>query len=368
VSPGPMDSMVREHVWNLRNDPFYPERDHHGRRIPTGAIEQSLNPTIDGGILSYYFDVYDWTTSNLIRGLSPLDAFTTFPTPRTLSGNGPLLVIISGARQTGLDSLANLILHKIQLSSANPPIVCDIVLEGRDRTSALSATARQIISCVRFARPELPNSKSIATDLQESYDTARKDAGSGRFTAYRELFRTFGLILAPLERPLVIKIISGGDHDCWQGIQESLDGCGSHIIVTTPELAYAKTCYDATLGQNVAWIQARPLSEARAKEFVRARLESERKAPSLTPLFPFTDEAIAALYEPGTARPATIAIEHPVGWLRRTLYQAIEDQVAAIKVRVDPVTENSLAAIDPHTTVIGADVVRAARAKLNRGG
>src|ERR1051325_2077444 len=104
---------ILEEVWKVRTGPFYPDVDASGTAIKKEAIERRLNPLIDDRVLPFYFDVYDWTSSNWIRDLSATLGLRVFPTPRTLPRAGALMVLISGSMETGLDSLANLVLHKI---------------------------------------------------------------------------------------------------------------------------------------------------------------------------------------------------------------------------------------------------------------
>src|SRR4051794_29118131 len=120
-------------VWNLRTFPFYPEKDATGRPIKKKALVKSLDPLTDEAVLPLYYDLYDWTASRLIGRLSAGEGLGTFPTEQILSGDTPLLVIASGAGQTGLDSLANLILYKIRTASGQQPLLCDIPLESRDQ-------------------------------------------------------------------------------------------------------------------------------------------------------------------------------------------------------------------------------------------
>src|SRR5262245_3691359 len=105
-----MADPILEKLWKLRNDPFYPEVGNDGQPLRKEAFESTLNPLIDERVRPLYFDVYDWTSSELLRDLTADRDIQVFPTPRTLRGNSALMVIVSGAMETGLDSLVNLIL------------------------------------------------------------------------------------------------------------------------------------------------------------------------------------------------------------------------------------------------------------------
>jgi len=364
---------IRETIWKLRTDPFYPEIDNNGKPIAPAAWDKSLNPLIDDRVVAFYFDVYDWTASDLVGGLSTQQALARFPTPRTLPGTG-LLVLISGSRETGLDSLANLVLHKIRLTGGGqPPLVVDVELEGRDKARNVAAVARRIITRVEFGQPQIPDGEKIARRMEAQYDRVSKEQDGRKDATYSELFQSFRDLLEPVGRTLVIKITKGGDHDSWVRIHESARSCCLYVIVMTPDYPYAKTCYDAMVGSslNVAWIQAKPLDQAKAREYVEHRLAAERDAtPKQSPLeslFPFTPDAIAALYEPGAAGASGKPLDYPIGWLRRTLFTALRDHLGAMDQKYGNANSQALAAIDPATTSLGRAQLIGARIKLNRG-
>lgn len=258
---------IRETIWKLRTDPFYPDIDSSGNPIPPAALNKSLNPLVDDRVVPLYFDVYDWTASDLVRDLSKQHALGTFPTPRTLPGTG-LLVLISGSRETGLDSLANLVLHKIKLTAGGQALlVVDVELEGRDKVRSVAAVARRIINRVEFGQPQITDGEKIARRMEAQYDRVNKEQEGRKDATYSELFQTFRDLLEPVDRTLVIKITKGGYHDSWVRIHDSTKSCCSYVIVMTPDFPYAKTCYDAMIGSslNVAWVQAKPLIRQRPR-------------------------------------------------------------------------------------------------------
>jgi hypothetical protein len=366
-----MPSVIRENIWKLRTDPFYPDIDTTGKPIPTEALDKSLNPLVDDRVVPFYFDVYDWSASDLVRGLSEQEALSTFPTPRTLPGTSGLLVLISGDQETGLDSLANLVIHKIKLTSqGKEPIVIDVELEGRDKVRNVAAVARRIIDRVDVGQPAIPDGPALAARMQTKYDRVHAEEASRKDATYAELFRAFKDILAPVGRPLVIQVTSGGDNDSWVRIHESTRSCCSYVIVMTPDLVFAQTCYTAMIGSklNVAWIQAKPLDQAKARQFVERRLALQR-VTALDPkraLFPFTSDAIAALYEPGAAGPPK-AVTHPVGWLRRTLYTALSEHLLTVDDAYAKAAPAVQAAFDPDKTFLGPEQLKRARDKLAKG-
>jgi len=370
--------MTMDEIWKLLTDPFYPHLGQDGQALPREALERDLRPLVDKRVLPIYFDVYDWTSSALLCGLSPKDALSTFPTARTLPSDAALLVIISGARQTGSDSLANLILYKLSCQTERKLLECEVALETRDRARNTAAVARAIIDAVDglLDGPDPPpNTQTIVDRMRNRYDRSRKEHEVQKDATYSDVFNFFSKVMAPLNKVLAIKITQGGDHDSWARILESVNKCASYVIVTTPEPAYAKTCYEAlsTRGQNVTWIRTRPLGLAKARDFVKSRLDYARKLAGAAPspiddIFPFSSESIAALYEPGAAAAGRGGpVEFPVGWIRQTLFKALADKKDSLdRIRAGTTTA-AISSIDPRQTTIGAADVARARDALNRG-
>jgi hypothetical protein len=357
-------------IWRLRTDPFYPEVDEHGHKIEKKALKRSLNPLIDHRVVPLYFDVYDWSYSPLIGGLSPKDALERFPGPQSLLSDSPLLILISGTGQTGLDSMANLILHKIKLSTEEDeePLVCEVVLEDRDKVRNVEAAARAFIEAVEFADPEIDDAPALVKRLRAKLDEEMK-ANEGRDTSYTQVFTAFSKILRGVSREYIIWIKKGGDHDSWGRIQDAVGQLCAHVIVTTGDMVFAKTCYDqvVALKKNVAWISTGPLDEAKALQFVENRLAAHRiKDPAAQPpdrFSPFTEKSIRTLYKPGSAGtdPELGAPRHSIGWLRRTLHKALEDHLAWLE-------QEPGAAGDPDAIRIDEKRLRATSEALNQPG
>jgi hypothetical protein len=359
---------LRESLWKLRTDPFYPEVDAAGNPIPPEALNRSLNPLVDERVLKCYFDVYDWKQSPLVGELSPARVLARFPSTRTLPGNG-LMLILSGLRDSGLDSLANLVLHKIQKDCGGQiPLVVNVDLKVRDLVQNSATIARRIINRVELSQPAIPGGEGIARKMEAQYDRVSKELRST--TVYSELFQTFRDLLEPVQRPVVIKIDSGGSHDNWAGLFDAVRSCAPYFIVITPYRALAKTCFDAmnANGVSVSWIQALPLGCAQAKQYLAARLAAERLGSAASAnggLSPFIADAIEGLYEPGATAGGSVPT-YPIGWLRRMLYGALEDRLTEIEQQVGNLDPNALAALDPTPFYLTRDhLVRSVHKRQN---
>jgi hypothetical protein len=366
-----MNARILEQIWKLRTDPFYPEVDAKGVPIKKEAIERSLNPLADDRVLPYYFDLYDWTSSNLVRELSSQLALAVFPTARTLPRSAALMVLISGSMETGLDSFANLVLHKIKLTTGHPPLVVDLSLDSRDKARNVASVAKRIITKLKFDKSLPAEAGEIVKQMQEEYDRTRKEEEGRKDATYSDLFLSFRELLKPIGREIVLEITGGGDNDSWVHIYNSVKSCCSYVIVMTSDYAYAKTCYDAMISLllNVAWIQLAPLNQEKARKYLASRLAAERiggPAPVADELFPFTANAIQALYEPTEGGAAAGPLTYPIGWLRRMLYQALTDQLEALGKKHASAPPEELAAIDPQTTRIGSAEMKKTWEKNNR--
>ncbi|WP_332877118.1 hypothetical protein [Massilia sp. S19_KUP03_FR1] len=354
---------VCETVWSLRTDPFYPQIDVDGNCIRAEAVDTDLRPHVDERVLPLYFDVYDWSRSN-IGTLSEQPILAGFPTPRTLSSKG-LMVLISGPSETGRDSLANLVLHRIAKTTASrKAVVAELELHGYDKSANVAAVANRIISKIEYGEPSIAEADKVAARMRTAFDQfVPKQPLAVRDISYTGLFETFRDILAAIDITLVVMIRDGGDHRSWASIHDSVKSCCSYVIVMTAKGADADVCYNTMLSSrlHVAWIRSKPLDLDRAKEYVRHRVAAERlaTAPQGDPLFPFAADAIDALYQPGsTAQPGT-RLDHTISALRKTCGLAFAERLRAVPA--------GAAIADPLALRIDRDDIIRARQKLNLG-
>jgi hypothetical protein len=368
---------ILDEVWKLRTDPFYPAVDAGGRSIPPEAIEQSLDPRVDERVVQYYFDVYDWTASHLIRELSRTDALRVFPTPRDLPRKSALMVLISGEMQTGQDSLANLLLHKIRRMGGQLPLVVDVELDGRDKARNVARVARRIITVFDLDREPLDDAQRVEKEravekMEKEWERTRKEEEGRSDATYADLFATLRDLLVPFKRQVVIRVIAGGDHDSWMRIYESAKSLCTYLLVMTSDPAFVKTCYDAMITQsrNVVWIRAVRLDRSRAEQYLMERLAAERlpgaDLDANEALLPFTSSGIDALYEPGPV-PSREPLAYAIGWLRQTFSRALAERHAELTRLHDNAPLPMLENLDPNTTRIEPARLRAAREILNCG-
>lgn len=366
-----MSNDHRRASWALASDPFYPDVLGDGSALPRQSWESDLKPTIDPKVMSLFFDVYDWSNSPFLTGLTRGRGFSSFPTARTLPTDAPLLVLISGPSHSGLDSLANLVTFSVADALGRPLIETCVRLEGRDAGRNTLKIAKSLVDDVEYG-PGLPKAEQLAARMRERLERSIRDEAGRADATYSDVFRAYSKILAPAGHGVFIRILSGGDHDSWGRIYKASRELASCVVVTTPDAAFAKTCYEAmtTDRQNATWIRAQPLDLEMTRRFVEERLAVVRLpgAPGAnTRYHPFTDAAIDVLFQPGVQRRAGVPVTHPIGWVRRTLHRALEEVLEEIRNKVPAGDAPSITGHPDFPFSVDTQWVVDARNKLNRG-
>jgi hypothetical protein len=357
-----MTQTILEQMWKLRSDPFFPAVDAAGQKLLAEAFQRSLNPLLDVRVLPLYFDIYDWEFSGLARGISPTAGLSSFPDPAIQPADGAFMFLLSGRRESGRDSLANLILMKIRDITGSDPLIVEAELEGREKAKNVATVAKQLLDTLRIEAGPHTMLESALLRMEATWGREYKQQWNNPNADYSDAFQSFrNQLRGVLLRPLVLKINRGGDNDSWLRIYNAVRNICSHVIVMTADVAYARTAYNSmsTRSENIAWIQAGLLDSTKAQQFLLHRLTTVRMSganlPVARPLLPFLAEALDTLYQRGSGEAAGGKLEYPVGWLRRMLYRALKDRLDAL-AGTDP------AALDIENTLIGPDdILRAAK-------
>lgn len=361
-----MTQAILQQMWQLQSDPFFPTVDAAGEKLLVDAFERSLDPLLDPRVLPLYFDIYNWERSSLAKGISPTEGLLSFPDPATQPADGAFMFLLSGCRESGLDSLANLILMKIRNVTGSDPLVVEVELEGREKAKNVATVAKLLLETLRSAAAPQSKLDSAVAAMQASWDREYQQQWSDPNADYSVAFQSFRTQLrGALSRKIVLKINSGGDNDSWFRIHTAVKRICSHVIVMTADPLYSPAVYNSmTLkSENIAWIQAGLLDSAKAQQFLLHRLNTVRMpgavVPPATPLLPFIAAAIETLYEKGSGDASGGELEYPVGWLRRMLYRALKDRLAAL-------ASSNPAVLDVEGTLIGPDDIRRAAKVIQR--
>jgi hypothetical protein len=311
-------------IWKLRTHPFRRPLDQQGNPLPETALFSSLNPLDDGRLLKLYFNLYNWDKSKIVHGISGNNVFDQFPDETILNSTKGVLILISGEDAAGRESLQNLILHKISIENQNKkPVIVRATLDGFSQDSNVKSIARSFIR--QYLREGFTNPDKA--ELTELYKAETKEKSSGTSSLYANLFFEFyESIKDDCDRPLVL-LVSGGDHyDTWETVYNSTRLLFKYIVVVTNQEKYAESCVNHLSIERAAVIKAQRLDINLTRLYLNARLSAERTA-SLDPrypLAPFGDEALNALFAPGSQPDPRRSVRLTIGRLNKILSRAID--------------------------------------------
>lgn len=352
---------AREEVFRklrLRTQPFFPEIGADEKPLPPKSLAKALDPREDSRVINYYYDVYDWSASSAVHGLTPVHGLQLFP--KAADPDRPLLVVVSGTRSSGRDSLINLILHKIGCLHDASPRVLSVSDVPRSPELAVKHVARYFIASWPAATQKT---------LGELFDFHTKEKSADTDVHYSPLFFAFRETLkGELEMPAVLSIVGTDSYDIWKSVYLSCRKLFDYIVVQTKSFRAGNTLKVSMVDTTVAHIQAQPLSAKAALEYAKTRIAFERLGISVAnDLAPLTAQAISLLYEPGKS--AQDGYEQPktIGWLRETLHSAMEKHVENLVKIVDDKGQAGLDALLPEHLLISEETVWDARQEINRG-
>jgi hypothetical protein len=343
----------------LRTHPFRPKADAAGQPFDDpDLLLKPLDPRLDPRLAEFYFDHYDWQGS--IRQIRS-GTFTNFPTQKEMVNRGPMMILITGADNTGRESLRNLILHEIGSQFGNPLLV-KATLDTFNAAENIKLIATLFLSAYRREEALPPHAL-----LRESFDEQAGEKDPGARNNYSTLFQLWrDDVLPACKRPLVLLAEGGDSHDLWRQIYESTSHLFRFVIVTTKNEPHANACYLGLSGKNRVLVKAKLLGQQWAREYLAARLADERPAAAAPDdLTPFSQEALNALYEPGIKFKPGDAIEWSIGWLNETFSAIVDSHVSALLDLVEK-QGKVLEDLEPDELLIKADAVRAARNRLNQ--
>jgi hypothetical protein len=345
-------------IYQLRTHPFSPSVGADGLPL-RDPFALPLDPSAEPRHIAYYYDLYDWSGSDQVGPLDPVEIVRSFPPPEELVNFGPLMTILAGTEHSGRESLRNLLIHKIEKLSG-PPIVIDLLLEGADRGQIVKQAAELFML-------EYPkhSGKPTYERLQQAFQTMTKTKAAGQYSFYANLFQFWrGEIRIACNRPLVLNIAGVADYNTWRVLYNSTRALFSYLFVLTGDIASAKTCRETMQGGNVAVIVAPPMGEAEAIKYVHFRMSKERTI-NIASIEPFTPAAISALYRRGPT--AVEDVRWQVSFLNRTMRRALDDHLMMLAGILHGRGSLNRAVLSTQEIQIHAEAVRLAREALNMG-
>lgn len=342
----------------LRTQPFFPEIGPDNQPLNRASLQKALDPREDERIINYYYDVYDWSESTVVRGLTaPPVGLQSFPA--IVDPDRPLLVIVSGTRSSGRDSLINLILRRIQQLHGTKPRVLTISDLPRSTEPAVKDVANFFIASWP---PETQEA------LEKIFARFTKEKSTDTDVHYPALF--YGLreaVKGDLTMPSILSITGTDSYDIWKSLYLSCRKLFDYIIVQTKSPRAANTCKMSMPDTIVAHIQAQPLSKNGAFEYAKTRISFERREAATDDLEPFTKSGIDLLYEPGRAAQPGEQATKTIGWLRETLRSALEKHVEKLIKRANEKNLDDLETLAAADLLVAEETIWDARQEINRG-
>jgi hypothetical protein len=348
----------------LRTHPFRPLVDSTGEPfLDADVLLKPLDPQRDPRLINFYFDHYDWQGS--IGHISKNSAFNNFPSRTDIQNHGPLITLITGSDNTGRESLRNLILYKIA-TQFGPPLTVRAALKSLNIADNIRTVATLFMYAYRRqeAQPTFQDLKAIFDEQAGEANVGVKDNYSTLFQIWRED------VLPYCQRPLVLLVEDGDNHDLWRAIYDSTSELFQFIIVVTKNEPHANACYLGLSGKNRVLIKAQQLGQTRAHAYLEARLADERigAGTAMGDVTPFSQEAFAVLYEHGTRFKPGDTIRWSIGWLNETFSAVLDDHLAKLSYRVEQLQleGKDMTTLKQDELLIDAETVRATRQRLNQ--
>jgi hypothetical protein len=322
----------------LRTNPFAPVTRVDGREIRLDYYKGPLRPRKDELALRYYFDLYTWARRDSLGPLADDGRIQAFPDGGNSLGTA---IVISGLSGTGRTSLEELLLYEIAHRSGSKSIVTDYSIQVSAKPAQDAGDfARMFIGEVQDYLDDIAEKSEAQKALVERLNAQRKDWIDSGDESSRNPEALFGAFARPVRRafpntPIVFRLDAThylNSSDTWGPILRMLRQLADYVILSLSVKDDA-SLLQARLERDIRifWIDAPRISADKMKSFLERRLAAERSnaEADLDPLFPFTEEALDALFA-GTEQGKRV--EHPISVAIQKLRRAFDkkyDEIAA---------------------------------------
>jgi hypothetical protein len=355
-----METVLR--ALRLRTNPFSPECNLGGRLERFDYTAGPLTPEVAPHHLAYYFDVYEWSDTQQVGKIGPNGRLETFPTQ---IGRPGMIVVISGFSGTGRTSLINLLLYEIKARASSSPLITNypIVITRNRVQDAKNFASNFLRTVTKFAEGNKQKKIRSLPGVMQATFTNWKDNLSSDEPNTDFLFQQLAIDAqdAIPSTPIVFSL-DATDYmntpDTWRPTCTMLRNLANYIILSLSNRDHAVYILNSLTRNNfrIVWIDAPRMDIGRAKRFLMQRLSAEREGPPIAgeELFPFTDEALAALFSPTTGnQPVPLAISVAI----RKLKGAFEKKLAEVAaIMADP--NRQAQQLPPSLSINGADMTR----------
>ena len=328
----------------LKTNPFSPERSDGGRLVQFDYTAGPLTPEAYPHHLQYYFDLYDWSDTQQLGNIGPDGRLVTFPNQ---VGRPGMIIVISGFNGTGRTSLINLLLYEIKHRAPSGLIVTKypIKITSSRRQDAMNFADNFIRTVTNFTAGNRQRAiKSLPTKMKDTFDRWKANSSPDETNA-DYLFQQLALDAEDVlpTTPIVFSL-DATDYmntpDTWRPTCTMLRYLANYIILSLSNRDHAIYLKNSLQRSNfqVVWIDSPRVDVPRARRFLTHRLAAEREGVTVqgAELFPFTDEAVNALFAPTNGNQS---VPQPISVTIKKLKGAFDKKFSDItRVLADPAT------------------------------
>lgn len=348
-------------AFGLRTNPFSPERVEDGQPVQFDYTKGPLSPETNPNHLQYYFDIYKWSNAQLLGNMGSDGRLKAFPEQ---IGRPGMIVVISGFNGTGRTSLINLLRYEIKKRADPAPFVIEYSIQiTGDRIQDARNFATRFISTVAkvTAGSKQKDVKNLPKKMQATF-ADWKENSTPQNTNTDFLFQGLALDMQDvLPKAQIVFSLDATDYmntpDTWRPTCTMLRHLANYIILSLSNRDHAVYLLSSlTKTAQIVWIDAPRVDAPGAKRFLTNRLAAERNAAAAPgqELFPFTDEAVEALFASTKgAEPVPLAISVALKKLKSAFDRKATDVAAAL---ADPAAAHG---VPPSLSINGADMRRA---------
>jgi len=289
---------------------------------------------------SYYFDHYQWGDEAQIARIRPDGGFEVFADDFIRSAGDPFrpgsIFVISGANQTGRTSLENLLIFEVERRKQLAPVrirftmtmVSDKLQAARDLADAFIFDLASYLEDMGRADDAAQLSEKLNVVLRTWVE---RGASANPEFLFLQLNRE---VRRKLPDAPIVFCCDASNHtntpDLWYPACVMLRNLADVVILSLSRANDAKrlrTRLQDNYSRSVAWVDAPRIDLKQAAELLEIRLDSARTSTARRPLFPFADDAMAALFAPTGDQPITF----PIGFVVKYLKSAFDRKCAEIK-------------------------------------
>ena len=325
----------------LRTNPFSPERVDGGQATRFDYTAGPLNPETNPQHLQYYFDLYEWFDAQQFGRIGPDGRLVVFPAQVNRPGT---IVVISGFTGTGRTSLINLLLFEIRQRALSAPIVTKypVRITSNRRLEAMNFADNFMRTVLKStAGTKQRRIKKLMESTFEKWKTNSSLEEPNADYLFQQLALDVDDVLP--NTPIAFSL-DATDYmntpDTWRLICMMLQHLANYIILSLSNRDHARYIKDSLLRNNfqVVWVDAPRVDVSRTKSFLTHRLGAEREGliAQGQELFPFTDDALDALFAPTSGnQPVPQSISVAIKRLKGAFEKKLNDIASLL---ADPAT------------------------------